>query len=201
MLVEQLIFAIISFMIFVYMFFRMIKNNDTTYVIVLVIEAIGIALNFVEVLFAIKLNMLFVVLKYIFAIILPIAIVILEKNNVSLFETVNIQRAKIYLFFGADKRAKQMLLAILDRNPNSYKAHKMLAELYEKEGGMRKSIDEYVQAIDLNKKDYDSYYKVAELLNNLNKKDEASQMLSNLLNKKPDMYKATELLGDILIEK
>ena len=50
----------------------------------------------------------------------------------------------------------------------------MLAEIYEKEGGMRKAIDEYVQAIDLDKQDYDSYYKVAELLNGLDKKDEAS---------------------------
>ena len=39
-------------------------------------------------------------------------------------------------------------------------AHKMLAEIYEKEGGMRKAIDEYVIAVDLNKKDYDSYYKI-----------------------------------------
>ena len=70
MVIEQLIFTFISFAIFVYMFFRMIKNNDTTYVIVLALEAIGIALNFAEVLFTIKLNMLFVIIKYIFAIIL-----------------------------------------------------------------------------------------------------------------------------------
>ena len=37
MVIEQLIFTFISFAIFVYMFFRMIKNNDTSYVFVLVI--------------------------------------------------------------------------------------------------------------------------------------------------------------------
>jgi len=42
---------------------------------------------------------------------------------------------------------------------------------------------------------------VAELLDNLGKKNEAAEMLFNLLNIKPDMYKATVLLGDILIEK
>src|SRR5699024_434756 len=83
---------------------------------------------------------------------------------------------------------------------NSYKAHLMLAQVYENEGGMRKAIDEYVQAIDLNKKDYDSYYKVAKLLNGLDKKEEASQMLFNLLNKKPEMLDASILLGEILIE-
>lgn len=40
MIIEQLIFAGISFAIFVYMFFRMIQNNDTTYVAILVLEAI-----------------------------------------------------------------------------------------------------------------------------------------------------------------
>ena len=66
---------------------------------------------------------------------------------------------------------------------------------------VRKAIDEYVLAIDSNKKDYDSYYKVAELLNQLEKKDEAAEMLFNLLHKKPEYYQATILLGEILISK
>ena len=201
MVLEQLIFTVISLLIFVYMFFRMIRNNDTTYVIVLVLEAFGIALNFVEVLFGIKLNIVFVILKYIVSMILPIGIIILEKNSGHLFEVIGIQKAKLYLLFGKNKKAKQILIGLLDKNRNSYKAHKILAEIYEKEGGMRKAIDEYVNAIDLNKKDYNSYYKVAELLNGLNKKDEAKEMLFNLLDRQPEMYQATELLGEILIEK
>ena len=63
MIIEQLIFTVISFAIFVSMFFKMIKKNDTSYVIVLVLEAIGIALNFLEVLFSVKLNIIFIILK------------------------------------------------------------------------------------------------------------------------------------------
>ena len=198
--VEQIIFTFISFAIFVLMFFRMIKNNDTTYVVILVLEAMGISLNFLEVLFDIKLNMIFIIIKYILAILLPILIIILEKKGISLLEMVNLQKAKIAMNLGDNKKAQQALLKILDKNPNSYKAHLMLAQVYENEGGMRKAIDEYVQAIDLNKKDYDSYYKVAKLLNGLDKKEEASQMLYNLLNKKPEMTDASILLGEILIE-
>lgn len=198
--IEQIIFTFISFAIFVLMFFRMIKNNDTTYVVILVLEAMGIALNFLEVLFDIKLNMIFVIIKYILAILLPILIIILEKKGISLLEMVNLQKAKIAMNLGDNKKAKQALLKTLDKNPNSYKAHLMLAQVYENEGGMRKAIDEYVQAIDLNKKDYDSYYKVAKLLDGLDKKEEASQMLYSLLNKKPEMTEASILLGEILIE-
>ena len=201
MIVEQLIFTVISFAIFVYMFLKMIRNNDTSYVTILVLEAVGIALNFVEVLFDVKLNIVFIILKYVFAILLPIAIIILEKRNVRLFEGIGLLKVKLLIMFGNTKKAKQILLGILEKNPNSYKAHLYLAKLYEQEGGMRRAIDEYVHAIDLNKQDYESYYKVADLLNQLKKKDEAAQMLSNLLNKKPDNLEASELLGKILIEK
>ena len=201
MLIEQLIFTIISLAIFVYMFFKMIKNNDTIYIIVLILEALGIGLNFVEVLFNKKLNFIFIIFKYVFSILLPIVIIIMEKRGFSLIEFTNVLKAKFYLMIGNDKKAKQTLINLVSKIPDCYDGHKLLAILYEKEGGMRKAIDEYVQAIDINKKDYDSYYKVAELLNNLDKKQEASEMLFNLLNKKPDMYKATELLGNILIEK
>lgn len=201
MLLEQLIFIILSFAIFVYIFLRMIKRNDTTYVILLVMEALGIALNFAEVLFSVKLNFPLLVLKYVLAIILPILIIILEKRVMTLNEFICITKANLSLMIGNKKLAKQALIKLLEKNPKSYKAHKMLAQIYENEGGMRKAIDEYVQAIDIDKKDYDSYYKIAELLNGLDKKEEASQMLFNLLNKKPEMLEATILLGEILIEQ
>ena len=201
MIIEQFIFTVVSLAIFVYMFFKMIKNNDTSYIVILILEAIGIGLNFLGFALFIELNMLLNILKYVLSIVIPGIVIIIEMRGMTLIEIMNIARAKMYLAAGNDKKAKEALLNLVSKIPDSYKGHKMLAELYEKEGGMRKSIDEYVQAIDINKKDYESYYKVAELLNQLDKKDEATEMLFNLLDKKPDMYKATELLGDILISK
>ena len=90
------------------------------------------------------------------------------------------------------------MLKLIDKYNESHSAHKMLAEVYEKEGGMRKAIDEYVIAVDLNKKDYDSYYRISFLLNELDKPDDAIVMLNNLLEKKPEYINATMLLGDIL---
>ena len=53
--------------------------------------------------------------------------------------------------------AKSILVKLVTKYPESYLGHKLLAECYEKEGGMRKAIDEYVTAVDINKKDYKSY--------------------------------------------
>ena len=201
MLVEQIIFTIISLALFVAIFVKMIKNNDTTYVVVLVLAAIGILINFIEVISGIKLAIFFKILEYLLSVVIPVAILAMEKRGVKFLETKNILKARIFIAFGNYKAAKDALIAVASKYPNSYMAHKMLAEVYEKEGGMRKAIDEYVQAIDINKRDYDSYYKIANLLTQLDKKDEAQEMLNNLLQKKPEYYQATELLGDILIEK
>ena len=198
---EQLIFAIIAFALFIYMFYKMIKENETSYVILLILQAFGILLNFIEIISKVQLNIIFVIMKYALAILLPVVIIVLEKNRIPYVEIVDILKAKIFLKLGDNKNAKQALIHLVTKYPENYKGHKMLAEIYEDEGGMRKAIDEYVQAIDIHKRDYDSYYKIAELLTNLNKKDEAAQMLNNLLKKKPDYYQATVLLGEILINK
>ena len=46
---EQLIFAIIAFALFIYMFYKMIKDNETSYVILIIMQAFGIVLNFIEI--------------------------------------------------------------------------------------------------------------------------------------------------------
>lgn len=201
MIAEQLIFTVLSFAIFINMFYKMIKNNDTTYIIFLVLGAIAIALNLIEVIAGIQLGWFIKIPMYIFSIIIPIIIIVLEKNHFGVMEYINIMKAKMYFKIGNNKKAKQLLINLFERYPNSYQAHKLLAEIYENEGGQRKAIEEYVQVIDINKKDYNSYFKVATLLNDLDKKEEATQMLTNLLSKKPDYKEATILFGDLLIEQ
>ena len=202
MLIEQLIFIIIAFALFVYMFYQLIKKNDTKYVPILAIEAIGIAIDFVYLYFAEKeIGIVTKIIIYTLSIIIPILVITIEKLNSNISETIDSFIAKMYLIFGNTKVAKNKLIKLISDYPESYIGHKLLAQIYEKEGGQRKSVDEYVRAIDINKQDYDSYNKVANLLTDLDKKDEAAQMLTNLLNKKPDYTEATVALGDILIEQ
>ncbi len=201
MILEQLIFTMLAFGLFVYIFLKMIQRNDTSYITIIVIQAIGITLNFIAVLGKKELAPFFIIIKYVFGIIIPIGVMIVEKKGIPFIQVLSVLKSSVYLRIGNNKKAKEQLINLVTKYPENYIGHKMLAEIYELEGGMRKAIDEYVQAIDINKKDYDSYYKVAELLNNLDKSDEASEMLFSLLNKKPDYYKATELLGDILLTK
>lgn len=194
---EKIIFSIFAFYLFIIMFFKMIRKNDTIYISVLAMQALGIAGNFIEIIFSLSFNMFMKILIYLVSLIIPLTIIIMEIKGKNIAEILKLLVVKFALKFNKTKYAKKILLEIINKYPNSYSAHKILAEVYEKEGGMRKAIDEYVIAVDLNKKDYDSYYKISFLLNELDKKEDAKVMLQNLLSKKPEYLKATMLLGDI----
>jgi tetratricopeptide (TPR) repeat protein len=201
MLAEKIIFNILAFSLFVFIFFKMIKKNDSNYVIILCMEAIGIAINFIEIIFKLQLNVFFRIIVYLLSIIIPIVVIYIEHKKINFSELIYIMLAMCSAIVNNTKSEKNFLIKLVTKYPESYMGHKMLAKLYEKEGGMRKAIDEYVQVIDINKQDYESYYRISYLLNELDKKDEASQMLEKLLDKKPDMLEATQLLGDIYCEQ
>ena len=199
-MLEQLFFITVSVAIFGIMFYKMIKKNETGYIYLLILGAIGIIVDGIGIVANINTNIILKVITYIMSIIIPGVALILEYKNIDIINWIKFAQVKFYLSTGDLKKAKDILLTIIEKNPNNYNAHKFLAEIYEKEGGIRKAIDEYVRCIEINKKDYDSYYKVALLLNDLEKKEEAIEMLYGLLDKKPDYYNGAVTLGDLLVE-
>lgn len=201
MLVEKLIFNMLAFALFIILFFKMIKRNDANYVVLLAMSAIGIAINFIEILFNLHIGIFGRIVMYVLSIILPIIVILMEYKGIVFSEILYIGLAKICLLFHNNKQAKIFLVNLISKYPENAKGHKLLAKIYEKEGGMRRALDEYVKVIDIDKTDYDSYYRVSELLNELDKKEEAIVILQDLLKKQPENKKATFLLGDILCEQ
>lgn len=201
MLFEKIVFNVLAFSLFILIFFKMIKKNDTNYVIILCMQALGILISFIEIIFKLNIGYFMKFFIYVLSVIIPVILICLEYKGINFSEIIYISLVKIALLMKDSKSAKKFLITLVTRYHESYLGHKMLAEIYEKEGGMRKAIDEYVQAIQINKKDYNSYYKVSYLLNDLGKKKEASEMLEELLRKKPEMLDASILLGDIYCDQ
>lgn len=200
-MLERIIFNILAFSLFTIIFFKMIRKNDTNYIGILILEALGIAIGFIELLTKSFFGNFIRYMTYFISICIPIVIIILEKNQINYMEHISLFLAKTFHFFHKDKQTKAILIKLIHKNPESYMAHKMLGKIYEKEGGMRKAIDEYVMAIDMNKKDYETYYNIAFLLDKLGKRDESIEMLGHLIDKKPDYYEASEFLGKLLCEQ
>lgn len=200
-MLEEILFILVAFVLFMIIFSKIIRHNDYNYIALLILQSIGIAICFIEIKIGIHSNFFFTLLRYLLSIILPIVIIYLESKGINFSDNIVTCCAKVLISFGKDKEAKQMLLKLIEKNNDSYNSHILLAEIYEKEGGRRKAIDEYVMALDIKGNDYESYFKIARLLKELDKKDESSQMLQTLLKTKPDCLEATMLLGEILCEQ
>lgn len=201
-MVEKILFSLAALLLFLYVFaFKLIKKNDTTYLVILISQAIGILLNFIEIIFNIFTGTASKLIMYFLCLIIPSGVLILESKGINFSEIIYIGISKILLLTGKRKKTKEILIKLVSKYDKSYMGHKMLAEIYEQEGGMRKAIDEYVKVLDIRGNDYKSYFKISKLLKELNKNKEAIEMLSILVKKKPELYEANKMLRRIINRK
>ena len=106
-MLERIIFNILSFSLFIIIFFKIIKKNDTTYVAPLILEAIGIAIGLIEILIGRFLGTFIRVITYLLAIVLPFAIILIEKYGLNFSEMLYIFLARLCSIFNNNKKAKQ----------------------------------------------------------------------------------------------
>lgn len=201
-MIEKIIFNLLAFSLFIVLFFKLVRKNDTSYLYILGIEFLGICINFVELIFNIHLNIFFRILTYILSIIVPALVILVEYyKKIHFSEILHSILATIIMKCGNSQEARKQLIVLTNKYPNSYLGHKKLADIYQKEGKNLEAIGEYEKAIDINEQDYTSYYQVGLLLQALQKREEASILLQEVLRKKPDYYEASMLLGDVLYEQ
>ena len=201
MIFEKIFFYIVAIALFVIIFLQMMRKKDNTYLVSLILQGIGILVSLICLIANVNINLIIKIIIYIIAIIIPIVLLVLEKKNINLTEIIYIGISKSLIFCKEEKQAKKLLLALIEKKSDSKTAHKMLAEIYEKEGGIRKAIDEYVKVVDLDGESYDAYYKIAVLLKELGNKEDSLDMLTKLVNKKPDYLEASIALSDALCEQ
>jgi len=198
MMFGKIFFYVISIALFVIMFLKMMRKNDVITLVSLILQAVGIGINFIALIFKIELNLFFIILTYLISVIIPIFIIVCEYNGINLTEKIYMILAKTYMLRKDTKDAKKILIALIEKDDECKAAHKMLAEIYEKEGGLRKAIDEYVKVVDLDANAFDSYFKIATLLKELGNNEDSLEMLTKLVNKKPDYLEASIALSDML---
>lgn len=201
MILERIIFNVIAFALFFIIFMKMIHRNDTSYMYVLIAETIGITTGFIGLIFRVNLPVIIMIITYIISIILPVTIIIFERKGIFLSEIITMNMAKRYANAKEYDKAKQIIMKMLEKCPNSYYLHKQLAQICEKTNEIEIAIDEYRRASEINKLDYNISFKVANLLKKEERNNEAIQTLNELLKIKPDYYEASCLLGDTLYEQ
>lgn len=180
--------------IFIFTFLKMIKKNNSNYFYLILLEFIGILLIFIYILNGIPLNDIVYLIVYLLSVCIPIIINLLEKKGIYIDQIISILKAK-------KQNDISKLLDIIDKYPDSFIAHKTLAEIYEEKKEYEKSADEYFRAIQLKENDYKTYINLANMLIKNDSNEQASEVLQKLLSIKPDYIEGTFLLGKIYYEE
>ena len=110
-MIEKLIFNVLAFTLFILLFIRLIRKNDTSYVYLLILQFIGIAINFIELSIGKSFGVVLKTIMYSLSILLPIFVLLLEQYNIIRFsEIVNLLLATIYILIGKKEKADQIKL-------------------------------------------------------------------------------------------
>ena len=201
-MIELIIFGIISLILFTYIAKSSLEIRSYVSNIILILNIVGII---IMPLIYVKTNKIYMasrIISLILGIILPIVIIIIEYlTKVSYDEKIILYIAEFYEFIKNRKKAKDIIVKYLEKYDDSYLLHKKLATIYEKEGGTRKAIDEYVEAVSIKGTDYESYFRVIELLEYLDKKDEAITLIERLLKVYKRYPKAYIMYANLILEK
>lgn len=198
----KIVFNVLAFTLFIMMFLKFIKRNETSYVYLLILQFVGIAIEFVELITYKNLNVVLKLLMYVFSVIIPIFVFWLEfTKKIDFAEIFYLISAKFNILVGRDEVAKKYLSQLTEKYPASIKGHKMLAEVYEKQKKHELALEEYERALENTPEDKAMELKISELYGYTGKEDEAIGRLMNLLKQQPDYYEASIVLADILNNK
>lgn len=198
-MIEKIIFNLIAFTLFILIFIKLVKENDTNYIYLLGLQFVGIAINFIELIINVKLNIFIRIVIYLLSVILPLIFVLIEyKKNINFTEILGIFLSKINYKLENKDKAYLNVNNILKRYPNSKIAHKILAQMYEQDGKLEFAISEYEQIVDYDSKNYKDYLKLAKLCKDCAKTNEAKEMYADILKNDPANYEASIEISDIL---
>lgn len=196
-MIHIVFFSIIALSIFIITFLKLIKENNSNYIFILISEFIGLIIDFIFIFLGKSPKFITYIFMYIFNIFIPILGFILEKNKINLFELLGIFKAKIYK--NKDKSlTKEILLKNVQKHPNSYISHKTLAQWYEENSEKEKAEYEYLKAIELKPKNFENYLKLANIYKENDKSELCINLLQDLLKRKPEYTEASLLLGEAL---
>ena len=110
---EKIIFNVFAFTLFILIFLKLIKRNDTSYLYLLILQFIGMAVNFIELTIGENFGVVLKIIMYVLSVGLPIFIIWLEyAKNLQLAEIIYIMLAKLAIIIRKLELAKKYLLQL-----------------------------------------------------------------------------------------
>ncbi|MEG1705382.1 MAG: tetratricopeptide repeat protein [Clostridia bacterium] len=126
---------------------------------------------------------------------LPCIFVMLQYNDIILSRKILYYKMKLNMYVEEYEKAKKILFKLIDQIGRKADYYYLLGVCYKHLDDFVNSRDSFALAVELDKRNYLSYYELGCILDETNKKDTAIIMFNNALRIKPDFYEAAESLG------
>lgn len=126
---------------------------------------------------------------------IPLIFVLLQYNNIILTRKILYYKMKWNMYMQDYERAKNFLYKLIEQTGRKAEYYHDLGICYKHLNDFVNSRDSFALAVELDKRDYLSYYELGCILDETNKKETAIIMFNNALRIKPDFYDAAESLG------
>ena len=96
MLVEKIIFTVLSTYLLIAMLFKLIKKADKIHISIIAFQALGLILGLIEIILTLNFNIFIKILMYLISVIIPITVIVLENKGKDLLEIFLMASAKFY---------------------------------------------------------------------------------------------------------
>lgn len=126
---------------------------------------------------------------------IPLIFALLQYNNIILTKKILYYKMKWNMYLHDYEKSKILLYKLIEQTGRKSEYYHCLGVCYKNLNDFVNSRDSFALAVELDKRDYLSYYELGCILDETNKKETAMIMFNNSLRIKPDFYEAAESLG------
>ena len=195
MLIEKVITVVIIVVLNFFLIHKFVKRYVPENVFIEALSSFAFGSYLVFTIYEVYIPELIQIFLIISMFFIPLIFVILQYNNIILTRKILYYKMKWNMYLQDYERAKKLIYKLIEQTGRSAQYYNYLGICYKHLNDFVNSRDSFALAVELDKTDYLSYYELACILDETNKKETAIIMFNNALRIKPDFYDAAESLG------
>jgi tetratricopeptide (TPR) repeat protein len=195
MLFDKIIVVLLEIVFLTFFTKRFIKRYAPENVVL-----IGILSFFTSIYIYLAINNIYIpvyfqVIFFVIACVIPVSAIYLQYNNIILTRKILYYKMKLKYSNKEYNKTIEYIEKIISIEGRKAEYLYILGQCYKNLQDFINARDSFALAVELDKNDYKSYYELALVLDETNKKEVARVMFDKALKLKPDFYEAEEGLG------
>ena len=195
MILDKLVIISVALFLIIALCFRYVKRYAPENVVLVPMSSISLAIYITFVAMNVSIHLYAQIAIFIFSFLIPGIAIILQYHNIVLTRQILYYRMKSAYKNREYQNTIKLIEKIVLTEGRKAEYLYILGQCYKELKDFINARDSFALAVDLDNKDYKSYYELGLILDETNKKETAMVMFKKALSIKPNFYEAAEALG------